>query len=143
MNISGMLPFENKVDDYIEETGNHVMYRVTPVFEDDNAVAGGVLMEAWSVEDNGAGISFCVYCYTVQPQIFIDYSTGENYPVTDMPDISVTDKQTGGNFAKVYITPTGKRYHTDPECCGENSYVANDISDLSPCKVCVGKILTT
>ena len=78
LNVDGMLPFENEVADYVEDTENHVMYRVTPVFEGDNLVASGVLMEAYSVEDDGAGVSFCVYCYNVQPGIEIDYETGES-----------------------------------------------------------------
>lgn len=78
LNIEGMLPFENMVDDYIEETNNHVLYRVTPIFEGNNLLASGVLMEAKSVEDNGAGILFNVYCYNVQPGITINYSTGES-----------------------------------------------------------------
>lgn len=76
LNIDGMLPFENMVDDYVEDTGNHVMYRSTPVFIGNNLVADGVLMEGYSVEDNGQGVSFCVYCYNVQPGVTIDYSTG-------------------------------------------------------------------
>ena len=76
MNTEGMLPFENMVADYIKETDNHVLYEVTPVFEDDNLVASGVLMEAESVEDDGAGISFYVYVYNVQPGTEIDYVTG-------------------------------------------------------------------
>ncbi|MBQ2614232.1 MAG: DNA/RNA non-specific endonuclease [Clostridia bacterium] len=78
MNVEGMLPFENMVDDYVEETGNQVMYRATPLFIGDNLVADGVLLEGYSVEDSGAGISFCVYCYNVQPNIVIDYATGAN-----------------------------------------------------------------
>ena len=74
-----MLDFENMVADYVKETQNHVLYRVTPVFEGDNAVANGVLMEAQSVEDHGAGVTFCVYCYNVQPGIVIDYVTGDSY----------------------------------------------------------------
>ena len=76
LNIQGMLPFENMVADYIRETGNHVLYRVTPIYEGDNLVASGVLMEAYSVEDEGDGICFNVYCYNVQPGIVIDYATG-------------------------------------------------------------------
>ena len=79
LNVEGMLPYENMVDDYVDRTGNHVMYRVTPVFTGDNLVADGVLMEAYSVEDNGKGIQFCVYCYNVQPNINIDYATGESW----------------------------------------------------------------
>lgn len=78
LNVTGMLPFENMVADYIKETGNHVLYRVTPVFSGDELVARGVLMEAWSVEDDGDGILFCVYCYNVQPGIEIDYATGDS-----------------------------------------------------------------
>lgn len=76
MNVDGMLPFENMVADYIKETNNHVLYRVTPIFEGDNQLASGVLMEAKSVEDNGKGIMFNVYCYNVQPGIEIEYATG-------------------------------------------------------------------
>lgn len=78
MNVEGMLPFENMVADYVQETGNHVMYRVTPIFEGDNLLANGVQIEAQSVEDNGEGILFNVYCYNVQPGVEIDYATGES-----------------------------------------------------------------
>ena len=77
-NVDGMLPFENMVADYVKETGNHVLYRVTPVFEDDELVARGVRMEAFSVEDNGAGILFHVFIYNIQPGIRIDYATGKS-----------------------------------------------------------------
>lgn len=79
LNVQGMLPFENEVADYIRETGNHVMYQVTPVYEEDNLVASGVVMEAESVEDGGEGIDFNVYCYNVQPGIEIDYNNGDNW----------------------------------------------------------------
>ncbi len=78
LNVEGMLPFENMVADYVEETDNHVLYRVTPIFDGDNLVASGVQMEAYSVEDKGAGICFNVYCYNVQPGISIDYATGDS-----------------------------------------------------------------
>lgn len=79
MNTEGMLPFENMVAEYVDEhPNNHVIYRVTPVFEGTNLVASGVQMEAYSVEDNGKGISFNIYVYNVQPGIVIDYSTGES-----------------------------------------------------------------
>lgn len=77
-NVDGMLPFENMVADYVKETGNHVLYRVTPVFEGDELVARGVRMEAFSVEDNGAGILFHVFIYNIQPGICIDYATGKS-----------------------------------------------------------------
>lgn len=78
MNVDGMLPFENMVADYVIESGNHVIYRVTPIFEGNNLLASGVLMEAESVEDKGSGILFCVYVYNVQPGIIIDYASGES-----------------------------------------------------------------
>ncbi|MBE6528995.1 MAG: hypothetical protein E7680_00100 [Ruminococcaceae bacterium] len=78
LNVDGMLPFENMVADYVKETGNHVLYRVTPLFNGSDLVALGVLMEAYSIEDGGKGISFCVFCYNVQPGIVIDYATGNS-----------------------------------------------------------------
>lgn len=87
LNVDGMLPFEDEVADYVKNTGNHVLYRVTPVFDSDNLVASGVQMEAESVEDDGAGVKFNVYCYNVQPGIGIDYATGDSWinqnPVVD------------------------------------------------------------
>lgn len=80
MNVDGMLPFENKVDDYLEQhEENHVLYRVTPIYEGNNLVASGVQMEAYSVEDNGKGVCFNIYVYNVQPGISIDYKTGESW----------------------------------------------------------------
>lgn len=78
LNTEGMLPFENLVANYVLETGNHVMYRVTPVFEGDNLLAHGVQMEAWSVEDQGEGVCFHVFVYNIQPGVRIDYATGES-----------------------------------------------------------------
>lgn len=85
MNVNGMLPFENMVADYVKETGNHVLYRVTPVFEGGNLLASGILIEAESVEDNGKGILFCVYAYNVQPGITIDYQTGASALADEAP----------------------------------------------------------
>ena len=79
MNVDGMLPFENMVADYVKETKNHVIYRVTPIFDGSNLVADGVLMEAYSKEDNGYGVQYCVFCYNVQPGITINYKTGDNW----------------------------------------------------------------
>ena len=134
MNVSGMLPFENMIDDYVEATDNHVMYRVTPVFKGDNLVADGVLMEAYSVEDKGKGVSFCVYCYNVQPGILINYATGDNNQTETVTPIK--ESVSGA----IYRTPTGKRYHLDPYCGGKNSYkVTYDeavSAGLTPCKKC-------
>ncbi len=80
LNTEGMLPFENKVAEYLDNNqNNHVLYRVTPIFEGSNLLASGVEMEAWSVEDSGKGVQFNVYCYNVQPGIVIDYATGESH----------------------------------------------------------------
>ena len=79
LNVDGMLPFENEVAEYVENTNNHVMYRVTPIFGGDNLVAYGVKMEALSVEDNGKGVCFNIYCYNNQPGITIDYATGDSW----------------------------------------------------------------
>lgn len=79
LNIEGMLPFENMVADYVRETGNHVLYRVTPIFLEDDLLASGVVMEGWSVEDGGEDICFCIFAYNVQPGVVIDYATGENH----------------------------------------------------------------
>lgn len=96
LNVVGMLPFENQVADYVEETGNHVLYRVTPIFKDAELVARGVQMEAWSVEDDGAGVCFNVYAYNVQPGVEINYATGESWlaqteeePTLELPEISL------------------------------------------------------
>lgn len=79
LNVDGMLPFENEITDYVNNTGNHVLYRVTPIFDGDNLIASGVQMEAESVEDSGEGVKFNVYCYNVQPGIGIDYATGDSW----------------------------------------------------------------
>lgn len=135
LNIDGMLPYENMVADYIEETGNNVMYRSTPVFRENNLIADGVLLEAQSVEDNGEGIRFCVYCYNVQPNVVIDYKTGESYSI-------IRNEFTENLVEKseVYRTPTGKRYHFDIKCGGKNTYkITMDaaIADgLTPCAKC-------
>ena len=93
LNTEGMLPFENMVAEYVKETGNHVMYRVTPIFDGDNLVARGVQMEALSVEDQGAGVSFNVYIYNNQPGVEIDYHSGEsrlqdNQPTTQPGEVT-------------------------------------------------------
>ena len=106
MNVDGMLPFENMVADYIKETGNHVLYRVIPVFDGNNLVASGVTMEAYSVEDTGEGICFYVYVYNVQPGVVIDYSDGSSY-MQEMTARSAEETFT-------YIANTSsKKFHTD------------------------------
>lgn len=79
MNATSMLKYENEVADYIEKTGNHVLYRVTPIFEGENLLATGAQMEAKSIEDKGAGISFNIFVYNIQDGITIDYKTGDSH----------------------------------------------------------------
>ena len=110
LNVTGMLPFENLTADYIKETGNHVLYRVTPVFTGDELVARGVVMEAMSVEDKGDGVLFNVYCYNVQPGVTIDYATGD----------SALDGTTDEGEQVSYILNTNtKKFHL-PSCPSVN-----------------------
>lgn len=90
LNIDGMLPFENTVDDYVDATGNHVLMRVTPIFVKKELVARGVQMQAESLEDQGDGISFNVFCYNVQPGVVIDYATGDNKAAADAPGSKIS-----------------------------------------------------
>lgn len=106
MNVEGMLPFENMVADYVEETQNHVLYRVTPIFEGENLLANGIQMEAISVEDQGEGILFNVYVYNVQPGISIDYLTGESSLLEQDEILSETQGEIRGNSrSKIYHCP--------------------------------------
>lgn len=113
LNVEGMLPFEDMVAEYVKETGNHVLYRVTPIYEGNELVARGVQMEGWSVEDRGEGICFNVYCYNVQPGIEIDYATG-NSRLAEEAESSSTEAAEGeirGNKnSKVYHCPGQRDY---------------------------------
>ncbi len=102
MNVSGMLPYENLVAEYVRKTKKHVLYRVTPVFRDDEAIARGVLMEAFSTEDNGEGVRFCVFAYNVQPDIILNYLTGENRfnGVLELPEYDFIINVKSGKFHK-------------------------------------------
>lgn len=134
MNVEGMLPFENQVADYVEETENHVLYRVTPIFYGDNLVASGVQMEAWSVEDQGEGVCFNVYVYNVQPGITIDYATGESW----------TSEVTATHYV---LNTSSKKFHL-PECSGVRDMNGSNRQDYqgsraalveqgySPCGLC-------
>lgn len=163
LNMIGMLEFENTVSAYVEETNNHVLYRVTPIFEDDNLVAKGVEMEAWSVEDKGVGICFNVFCYNVQPGIEIDYATGESwlsnkdYQKEDIKTDYSAEENLKSNKnsvtqqeVKEYILNTNtKKFHL-PTCSSVNSMfeknkqtvngTIDDIKELgyTPCSRCLG-----
>lgn len=142
MNTEGMLPFENMVAEYVQETDNHVMYRVTPVFEGDDLVASGVQMEAESVEDGGAGICFNIYVYNVQPEIIIDYSTGANWADTDSgnektADISATDDSDAENGEdqepkeQTYILNKNTKKFHKPECSSVDDIKAENKSGFT------------
>lgn len=117
MNVSGMLPFENMVADYVSETKNHVLYRVTPVFEDSNLLATGVLMEALSVEDNGEGICFNVFCYNEQPGIVIDRKTGDSKlaDTEKTPKEKVTKESSNTKVSSYIANKNTKKFHL-PSC---------------------------
>lgn len=113
MNTEGMLPFEDMVADYVHETENHVMYRVTPVFEGEDLVASGVQMEAESVEDDGKGVCFNVYVYNVQPDITIDYTTGDNWETTEEErDLN------GQKVEQTYVLNKNTHKFHRPDCSG-------------------------
>lgn len=145
LNVDGMLPFENEVKEYIEKTGNSVVYRVTPVFDENDLVADGVLMESYSVEDNGKGISFCVYCYNVQPGITINYADGTSFKNDEVTELKQEQKGVG-----YVINKNTKKFHY-PSCASakkikdENREVSSlSSSELkaqgySPCGNCNAK----
>ena len=120
LNIQGMLPFENMVADYVKETGNHILYRSTPIFEGNNLLASGVLLEAYSVEDKGEGICFNVYCYNVQPDISIDYATGDSSfsgtQQTEPPKQTEQPNSPAQNVESTYILNTSTKKFHYPSC---------------------------
>lgn len=152
MNVQGMLPFENMVADYIKETENHVLYRVTPVYDGDDLVASGVLMEASSIEDSADGIQFCVYCYNVEPGVCIDYATGDNWEDTGASAGQETmDKEANesqSDSEQEYVLNTKSMKFHNPDCSSvedmadaNKKEVSANRDDLisegySPCGIC-------
>lgn len=142
LNTEGMLPFENMVADYIKETGNHVLYRVTPMFDGNNLVATGVQMEAESVEDKGDGILYNVFCYNIQPGITIDYKSGDSSENEDMPV-----QTEAASVSEFVLNTSSKKFHK-PSCSSiskikqENKEVYKGSRDAlisqgyDPCKKC-------
>lgn len=131
LNVEGMLPFENMVADYIKETGNHVAYRIVPIYEGNNLLASGVQMEAYSIEDKGEGICFNVYCYNVQPGITIDYATGKSTgPATEQNNNAVqnTTTQETNKEVQVWIPASGKKYHSKNNCGTMNPDKASQVT---------------
>lgn len=125
LNIQGMLPFENMVADYVKEENAHVMYRVTPIFEGDNLVASGVLLEGWSVEDNGESICFNVYAYNAQPDIVIDYKTGQSR----LGDVSSKENETE-SIEKYVLNTNTKKFHK-PTCSSAESMSGANKKEVS------------
>lgn len=122
LNTEEMLPFENMIADYVEETDNHVMYRVTPIFEGDNLVATGVEMEAYSVEDNGEGVCFHVFCYNVQPNVKIDYATGDS----KLEESSTQTTTPGTEKTPTYILNTRTHKYHLPTCSSVEDIAKNN-----------------
>lgn len=163
MNIEGMLTFEAIVSEYVEKTENHVMYRVTPIFEGVEYVARGVLMEAYSVEDSGRGVCFCIFAYNVQPGVTIDYfsgvnvANGEPLPEIEPPKEPEDDEQPGENESGPHandgvimdyvLNISSKKFHTPGKSCAnsvseknreEYNGTRNDLikEGYSPCGIC-------
>lgn len=116
MNVTGMLPFENMIDDYVDETNGYVLYRVTPLYVGSELVCRGVLMEAWSVDDEGDTICFNIFCYNIQPGITINYATGENWLSNEDDEHAASSTN-----AQTYILNiNSKKFHL-PDCSACNS----------------------
>lgn len=145
LNVEGMLPYENMVAGYVQSTGNHVLYRTTPVFAGTDLVAGGVEIEAWSVEDNGAGICFHVYCYNEQPGIEIDHATGDSRlaeaqtaALTGAQDESVK-AQAADTGITVWLSATGSKYHSINNCGNMNPAKARQVTEQEAISMGKGK----
>lgn len=151
MNVEGMLPFENMIADYVQETDNHVLYRVTPVFDGNNLVASGVQLEAESVEDDGDGVLFNVYVYNVQPGITIDYATGESWQETSAVEQPVQEEpaeQTPATTGTTYVLNTNSKKFHYPTCSSVDEMSPQNREDFTgtrdqviamgydPCKRC-------
>lgn len=157
LNVIGMLPFENEVASYVKSTDNHVLYRVTPIFTDDNLVADGVLMEAYSVEDSGAGVCFNVFCYNAQPGIGIDYQTGDSWEDDSVKSkendsdpfyaIETESEQEELNQVSYVLNTSSMKFHT-PDCSSVEKISSKNRKDVqisrtdllsegyAPCKIC-------
>lgn len=155
MNIEGQLPYENMTTEYIKSTGNHVLYRSTPIFIGDNLLCSGVHMEAESIEDNGKGIKFNVYCYNVQPKVVIDYATGDSHLFSDKSTASssnssnsVSNASTSSSGKNIYVINTNTKKFHKPSCASVKQTLAQNKKTVhetrtqlinegySPCKRC-------
>ena len=146
LNIEGMLPFENMVADHVKEEGGHVLYRVTPIFKDNELVCRGVQIEAYSVEDDGKDICFNVFCFNVQPGVEINYQTGQNQ-TSSSASVTTSTILSQTSSARFVVNESSKKFHT-PDCSSvqkisaENKLVLVAGRDelvnkgYSPCKIC-------
>ena len=129
-----MLPFENRVADYVKLTKNHVYYEVTPIFDGNNLVADGVHIQAYSIEDNGVGVSFNVFCYNVQPGVVIDYATGDNKADTvTASEFSLTSTTVDSTEVKTYVVNIKSKKFHNPNCDGAkkmNPLIKNNTKEL-------------
>lgn len=130
LNIKGMVPFENMIADYVEETENHVLFRVTPVFDGSNLLCHGVIMEAYSVEDEGDGISFRVFAYNVQPGVAINYATGASCLATNLPEFPGGEEEINEHYV---LNTSTKKYHK-PSCSYASSMKEENRSDYTGTK---------
>ena len=155
MNVEGMLPYETQVAKYVERTGNHVLYRSTPVYEDDEQLlCKGVLIEAESVEDSGASLSLCRFCYNVQPGVIIDYYDGSSQvdPAGEQPDGSDADEaeasSAGDEQVRAYVLNTKTEKFHEPGCSAVSKMSPGNRQDVEetrsevvsqgyePCGIC-------
>ena len=140
MNVQRMLPYENQVADYVHETGNHVLYRVTPIFDGDDLVARGVLMEAYSVEDDGKGIQFNVFCHNAQPGVGINYATGESWADETVQSntnngITTNTAAEGGGKGILYVLNTrSKKVHL-PACSSVSTIADHNKAEVMICDI--------
>lgn len=153
MNVEGMLPYEELVGDYVRKTGNHVLYRVTPVYEGDELVARGVQMEGFSVEDSGRAVRFNVFVYNIEPGIQIDYATGDSWASDDTPEVTSnkainqgseggkgsssnkpakteSSKAQNGDTQASYVLNTNSRKFHDPSCPSTDDIADNNREDF-------------
>ena len=149
LNIDGMLKFEDMVADYIKETSNHVMYRSTPIYEGNNLVASGVLMEGWSVEDDGDGICFCIYAYNAQPGVSINYKNGNSWlngetpPEDDTTDTEVVTEIYYLNTETHKFHVVSCRYATGKNIVEYEGTLEDLLNDgCTPCGICLKNLGT-
>lgn len=143
LNVEGMLLFENRVAQYLKDTGNHVLYRVTPVFTENNLLADGVIMEAESIEDSGEGVRFQVFVYNVQPGIRIDYATGES----ETDSVGATEPVEAAQEITYILNKSSGKFHL-PACESVSEMAEHNkqrsmmsreeliAAGFTPCKIC-------